>query len=276
MKLGLRTLLAWLIGLWTMGSVGQAAALPQPAEAPPAPSLERSDVADATTQGLLLDGVRAFRAERYDEALQIFHRVKSQHLLQDIGFYEGMALHKLGRHAEALVAFRAAHRLGLREPIADYYQAVSCYRLGMMARAAREFAALLPQGSANPAPPVLGPRLVLGVSQFLRASSRGLPLSEVQASERLQAALASAELALMRSAPESLEWLQEAAELFPSVSIAPTYRSRFRQLLLRVRSATLPAGPAELNAPAPAIAAQVALELNLLWCRVADTPDCAL
>lgn len=284
MSWGACTVLWSTVGIGILGATGLAAAqLPQPAAASSA-SPVRSDAADAETQGLLLDGVRAFRAERYEDALQIFHRVRHQHLLQDIGFYEGMALHKLGRHAEALVAFRAAHRQGLREPIADYYQAVSCYRLGMMGRALRGFSALLP--STSPDATILGPRLQLGVQKFVRAIEQaGFRVSNTkgegivvegpspgQLTERLQAALANADATATRSAEESVEWLEEAAELLPGVGNIPTYRPRFRELLLRVRSAAGPSGSAALAGSS----AQTAVELNLLWCRIADSRDCAL
>ena len=226
---------------------------------------------DAATQGLLLDGVRAFRAERYDDALKIFHRVKNQRSLQDIGFYEGMALHKLGRHVEALVAFRAAHGQGLREPIADYYQAVSCYRLGMLGRARREFSTLLLQENGRAVAAPLGPRLMTAVQQFLRATESG-----PAGTDRLPVVLNSAESALPRSVEESLEWLDEAAELMASVGKIPTYRQRLRELLLRARAVaeTSSGAVAEISDQTPA--AQTVLELNLLWCRIAGSTDCTL
>ena len=262
-----RTAIRCLVAVWMIGGVGGAAA--QPTGVVTTTPAARSDNADAATQRLLLDGVRAFRAERYEEALQIFHRVKSQHLLQDIGFYEGMALHKLGRHAEALVAFRAAHGQGLREPVADYYQAVSCYRLGMMSRARRECSALLPTAHDNTAP--LGPRLTLGVQQFLRALD-----SAPANTERLQTVLSSAESAVPRSGQEALEWLDEAAELMTSVGKIPTYRQRFRELVKHARAAADASSVAASELGARPAAAQTVHELNLLWCRVAGAADCTL
>lgn len=269
MTRGFCTAVLGLVAVWALGGSGSAVAQPQGVG--PGVRAMRSDTADAATQALLLDGVRAFRAERYEDALHIFHRVNRQHLLQDIGFYEGMALHKLGRHAEALVAFRAAHGQALREPIADYYQAVSCYRLGMLARARREFSTLLAPDSTDPAAVLLGPRLTLGVQQFLRAIDSVAP-----GPERLQVALTSAETALPRSVGEALEWLDEAAELMPSVSKIPTYRQRFRELVLRARAAAEQSSAVATEAIGQTAAAPTVKELNLLWCRVAGSADCTL
>lgn len=287
---GRRAAILWVAGVFIATGVGQAAAEPAEQRAAPSHSVVRSETADAATQALLLDGVRAFRAERYDDALHIFHQVESQHLLADIGFYQGMALHKLGRHAEALSAFRAAHRQGLSEPIADYYQAVSCYRLGMMARALREFSALQPQERARVAAPPLGPKLMLGVQQFLRAieqagfsaadaqgaAPRAQPAAAALFSTRVPMAFAGAEAALGRSPQEALEWLDEAAELLVLTRAGAPDRGRFRDLLLRVLTAVGAAGRSRLDAQTPGGATDTALEANRLWCRVAGTPDCAL
>lgn len=287
---GRRAAILWVAGVFIATGVSQAAAERAEPRATPSHSVVRSETADAATQALLLDGVRAFRAERYDDALHIFHQVESQHLLADIGFYQGMALHKLGRHAEALSAFRAAHRQGLSEPIADYYQAVSCYRLGMMARALREFSALQPQERARVAAPPLGPKLMLGVQQFLRAieqagfsagdaqgaAPRAQPAAAALFSTRVPMAFAGAEAALGRSPQEALEWLDEAAELLVLVRASSPDRGRFRDLLLRVLGAVGAAGRSRLDAQTPGGATETALEANRLWCRVAGTADCAL
>lgn len=288
-----RAAILWVAGVWVATGVGHAAGERVEDRAAPSRSVVRSETADAATQALLLDGVRAFRAERYDDALQIFHRVESQHLLQDIGFYQGMALHKLGRHAEALSAFRAAHRQGLSEPVADYYQAVSCFRLGMMARARREFAALQPPAQAaqpppapehaRPPPPPLGPKLMLGVQQFLRAIEQAgfgpadaQPSSAPLVAARLPMALAGAEAALARSPQEALEWLDEAAELLVLSRSGGSERGRFREVLLRLLAAVGTTGKSRLDAQSAAGGNETALEANRLWCRVAGAADCGL
>lgn len=174
-----------------------------------------SSGAAAVREQLLL-GVRAFRAEHFDEALQIFRGVESHGRVPEIGFYMGMTLHQLGRHAESLAAFREAQRAGLHEPIADYYQAVSCYRLGMMERARQGFLRLL---HAAPGAAPLGPRLLVGTERFLLASAQALglpnaaaPLPAPTSSARFDAALARL-AALSAEQPEALEWFEEAAQL---------------------------------------------------------------
>lgn len=224
----------------------------------------RSDEASPEAQALLLSGVRAFRAEHFEEALQLFRRASSEHGVLDIGFYEGMSLHKLGRHAEALAAFRAAHRAGLREPIADYYAAVSSFRLGMYARAQHEFLALA-------ATPALGPRLAQGAQLFLRSIERsGLRPAIGQSSaplltERLDAALGQADAALSPPSPELIEWLTEAAELLALSPERGAAFERFQQLVARVQRLDTREG----------LTVRVRLdELTLLSCRAAGDSGC--
>lgn len=206
-------------------------------------------VDSAATQALLLDGVRAFRAERYEEALRIFKRVEADKSPADIGFYLGMVLHKLGRHAEALTVFRAAHRAGLREPVADYYQAVSAYRLGLFWRARQGFQALLacseqpatcatsPSSSA-PAP-MLGPRLQQGARSFLQAVEQALTETLDGSSRplllrRYEIALGRATALPAGSEDEALEWLDEAVQLFGQLperaTLLPALRQSLQQL----------------------------------------------
>jgi tetratricopeptide (TPR) repeat protein len=226
------------------------------------PGAEKKDAVEmAAAQALLLHGVRAFRAERYDEALRIFRQVEAEDPPRDIGFYLGMALHKLGRHLDALVAFRAAHRAGLYEPVADYYQAVSCYRLGMLERARQGFSGLiaprasdaLPSGLSDAPTPILGPRLSQGAQRFLQAidqsisqaSAEAEPTSQRQAllGRRYEAAIGAA-----RSLPDeaALEWLDEAARLLPQLAERGDKLPNLRQQLVRLRDA-LHGKPAEAD-----------------------------
>lgn len=217
--------------------------VPAHAQAQPAGS------AEVRLQAQLLDGVRAFRAEQYESALEIFRRVEGAAARPDIGFYLGMALHKLGRHAEALSEFRAAHRAGLREPVADYYRAVSCYRMGLFERARGGFRALLQPTAAEPAPQ-LGPRLLAGAERFLAALDRATtPAADGAAAEpaqRFENALQKADTASSRSDAEAQEWLEEAALLlgtFPPTERA-TALPRFQAVLARVQQAARgPAAP---------------------------------
>ncbi|MCS6915536.1 MAG: hypothetical protein RMK29_00485 [Myxococcales bacterium] len=172
----------------------------------------------------LLRGVRAFRAERYEEALAIFRRLEAQGEVREIGFYVGTTLHKLGRHEEALGAFRAAARAGLREPVAAYYQALSCYRLGMLQRARLGFASLV-QGEASP-----GPRLREGARRFLQHIEAALP--GLPPGPRYAAVLAHAQA--MLPGHEAIEWLEEAVLLLPYLPDRRVAAERVRALLERL------------------------------------------
>lgn len=183
---------------------------------------------DAPFDQELLLGVRAFRAEHYEEALQIFRRVEATAKVPEIGFYLGTTLHKLGRDAESLSAFRAARARGLDESLSDYYQSVSCYRLGMLERARQGFERLLTP-AADGAPRV-GPRLLQGTRRFL--------LSIEAASEKAPAApryAAVLERSATAPAAAALEWLDEAVLLSARVPEAERQLPRLRDLLGRLR-----------------------------------------
>lgn len=217
----------------------------------PAHSLAQpAESAEARLQAQLLDGVRAFRAEQYESALEIFRRVEGAAARPDIGFYLGMALHKLGRHADALSEFRAAHRAGLREPVADYYRAVSCYRMGLYERARGGFRALLQPAAAETGAPQLGPRLLTGAERFLAALDRTtMPAADgagTEPGQRFESALKKADAASARSDAEAQEWLEEAALLLGT--LPATERAvalpRFQAVLARVQQAARgPAAP---------------------------------
>jgi tetratricopeptide (TPR) repeat protein len=204
----------------------------------------------ASAQLLLLDGVRAFRAEHYDEALVIFRRIESEQSPADIGFYLGMTLHKLGRHAEALTVFRAAHRAGLREPVADYYQAVSCFRLGLFTRAQQGFSVLTASAGKRAAAdaPVLGPRLQLGAKSFLSAIDgahfEAAGAQRSSAIQRYEAALARATALTAEHDDEALEWLDEAVQLFVQLPERAERMPALKRSVLQLRHA-LHGKPAE-------------------------------
>ncbi|MFO0577192.1 MAG: hypothetical protein U1A78_24565 [Polyangia bacterium] len=240
-------------------------ASPDPASPSPAQSQAQSQ---AQTQLLLLDGVRAFRAEQYDSALVLFRRIESAAARPDIGFYLGMVLHKLGRHGEALVAFRAAQRAGLSESVADYYRAVSCFRLGQLERARAGFRALLQPspapgaGGPDPAAPPLGPRLLQGAERFVAAIERAAPSSpdparpETEPRRRFEAALQKADSLTVQSDAEAQEWLEEAALLVPALAEPERAAAltRFHAILARVQKAA--------HGPAAAVRTT---ELGALW-----------
>ncbi len=183
----------------------------------------------------LLSGVRQFRAERYDEALATFRHLRTTRHVREIDFYLGLTLHKLERHEEALLAFRAARAAGLTEPLTDYYEAVSCYRLGMVLRARQRFAALLvesPADAASRRPPPLGPRLREGAQRFLQAIDEAPSPTAAQA----ETVLLRAEALLPVSPQQAQEWLDEAVLLSDRLSAAgDRYLAvRTRALLQRV------------------------------------------
>jgi tetratricopeptide (TPR) repeat protein len=233
---------------------GARAVFAQPAQPAQLPS-------STAAQELLLDGVRAFRGERYEEALALFQRVAERGRSGDIGFYLGMTQHKLGRHLEALLALRAARRHGLREPVADYYQAVSCYRLGMLERARQMFAALsAPPEKPDPATgsaPILGPRLREGAQRFAQALDKAREAGDRRLAllQQHETARARAEVELAAGGPlGALEWFDEAVSSLAQVPQHEDKLPALRQGLLRLRAA-LHGQPAEA-------------EIAALWSRV--------
>ena len=227
------------IGVIALGLIARVAAAQPGSAAPEAPASGAAD------QQLILSGVRAFRAERYAEALDIFRKVEAEQQQRDIGFYLGMVLHKLGRHVEALSAFRSAHKSGLREPVADYYQSVSCYRLGMLERARQGFLLLIAPSGQREGGSVLGPRLQLGAQRFLQAMDQApaepdagsVPVNPLL--RRYSSALMRAEeqLAITGGEAAALEWLDEALEIIMKVPERTMQMSVFHQHLLRLRDA---------------------------------------
>lgn len=194
----------------------------------------------------LLEGVRLFRAEQYEAALRVFQNVGGNDPPPDIGVYLGMVLHKLGRHVAALTAFRTAQRSGLREPIADYYAAVSCYRLGMSTRARHGFSRLLavPTDAAGTQPP-LGPRLQQGARNFLSVlrPSSAEPSPEGAAQiirQRFDLTRQNIDRQLHSDDIEgALEWLDEGTQMLEEISNPQERMERseeLRQALQRLRS----------------------------------------
>ena len=180
--------------------------------------VQESAGTEVSVQQLLLQGVRAFRLEHHEEALALFQKVEQTGTRPDIGVYLGMALHKLGRHGEALAAYRAARRAGVLEPVAEYYDAVSCFRLGLLVRARRAFSQLLKNPTNGP---TLGPRLREGAERFSQATEQLLlpytdPIQRAVLSKRLfDAALTKVDQTLPQNEGLALEWLEEAAQQIP-------------------------------------------------------------
>ena len=245
-----------------------------------------SETASTEVQTALLAGVRAFRAERYTEALQLFRQVSAAFVVQDIGLYEGMTLHKLGQHQQALVAFRRAQRFGFRDTVATYYQAVSCYRLGMLARARLLFGSLR-AGQAGIHAEVLGPRLVTGAVQFSEAIAEAGQTPE-QLSTRLENALQrvgaslqqsvtqAAEVSAEQRADLATEWLEESTELLlllPEQQRA-AWLPRLKTSFVAVRAAAISTTNGS-NDTAAASEKGSSAEVERLWCRAINKPGCA-
>lgn len=242
-----RTHLVWiaLCSLLRLTSAHAQAIQSREGESQAVPPDSQRVAVNAAAQLQLLEGVRLFRAAQYDEALRVFQKIDADQQPADIGFYLGMVWHKLGRHLPALIAFRSAGRSGLREPVADYYLAVSCYRLGMTARARAGFALLvaITPTAAGPAIP-LGPRLQQGARSFLAA----LPATAGDAPRESPAAMSahydgavhsSERLLQSDDADGALEWFEEAARSLqesPERPDRPTRLTELRQLWARLRA----------------------------------------
>ena len=222
---------------------------------------------EAQVQAQLLDGVRAFRAEQFESALLYFRRVEQQSARPDIGMYLGMVLHKLGRHAEALAAFRSARRALVQESVADYYDAVSCYRLGLYERSRVGFAALLSPRADQGSPP-LGPRLREGAERFIAAIERVAPRSpdpshpEQATIRRLELAIKQAHDAHLIKSVDDQEWIEEAGLLLLALPAAerPPYLLRVQAVVTQIQQSLV--GPA---------AAQRSAELTALLVRARAT-----
>lgn len=239
-----RTHLVWiaLCSLLRLTSAHAQAIQAREGESQAVPPDPQRVAVNAAAQLQLLEGVRLFRAAQYDEALRVFQKIDADQQPADIGFYLGMVWHKLGRHLPALIAFRSAGRSGLREPVADYYLAVSCYRLGMTARARAGFAMLvaITPTAAGPAIP-LGPRLQQGARSFLAAlpaATGDAPRESPAAmSAHYEGALHSSERLLQSDdADGALEWFEEAARSLQESPERPARLTELRQLWARLRA----------------------------------------
>lgn len=157
----------------------------------------------------LLAGVRAFRADRHEEALREFRLVEQAGGSEDLALYLGPTLYKLERFEEARAVLARAHRAGVRDAVADYYLGLSYQRLGL-GRLARAIFSSLDVDSA-------GPRLAAGAARFVAAidgeRARGTVADLLAAAERGPADLAfdQAAEAWLRSASGSPERSRAAA-----------------------------------------------------------------
>lgn len=118
-----------------------------------------ADADDATTRHLL-SGVRAFREQRYEDALVELKVVaKSPDAPSDLAFYLGPTLYKLGRYREALDVFVMSP--AARDPLTDFYLGETYYQLRLFRKARTVFAGLRSRG--------LGPTLDAAAARYVSA-----------------------------------------------------------------------------------------------------------
>jgi tetratricopeptide (TPR) repeat protein len=115
---------------------------------------------DTTTVRHLLLGVRAFKAERYDEALVELRLVaRRPDAPADLAFYLGPTLYKLGRHDEALAVFAGSR--AAPDALTDFYRGQTYYQVRLYRKARAVFAALRARG--------LGPALDDAAGRYIAA-----------------------------------------------------------------------------------------------------------
>ncbi len=79
----------------------------------------------------VLAGARAFRSGQWADALVEFRVALKLGAAASVHWYEGAALSRAGRFDEAVGSFELAFELApaARDPLLDYYRALSCYEL---------------------------------------------------------------------------------------------------------------------------------------------------
>lgn len=115
---------------------------------------------DGATARHLLLGVRAFKAERYAEALVELRLVaRAPDAPADLAFYLGPTLYKLQRYDEALAVFAASR--AAPDALTDFYLGQTYYQLRLFRKARAVFAELLARG--------LGPALHAAAGRYVAA-----------------------------------------------------------------------------------------------------------
>ena len=95
----------------------------------------------AGTARHLLQGVRAFKAERYDEALVELRMVaRAPDAPANLAYYLGPTLYKLQRYDEALRVFVGSS--AARDALTDFYLGQTCYQLRLFRKARTVFGEL--------------------------------------------------------------------------------------------------------------------------------------
>lgn len=112
----------------------------------------------AATARHLLQGVRAFKAEHYDEALVELRMVaRAPDAPANLAFYLGPTLYKLQRYDEALQVFAASS--APRDALTDFYVGQTYYQLRLFRKARAVFSELRASG--------LGPALREAAGRYL-------------------------------------------------------------------------------------------------------------
>ena len=115
---------------------------------------------DGATARHLLLGVRAFKAERYDEALVELRVVaRAPDAPADLAFYLGPTLYKLQRYDEALSVFVASR--AVPDALTEFYRGQTYYQLRLFRKARAVFAELRARG--------LGPVLEAAAGRYVAA-----------------------------------------------------------------------------------------------------------
>ena len=119
---------------------------------------------ESSTSRHLLAGVHAFKDGHYEDALVELRIVaRAPDAPEDLAFYLGPTLYKLGRYHEALVVFLASH--AAPDALTDFYLAQTYYRLGLYRSARGVFADLRTRG--------LGPALDDAAARYIAEVDRG-------------------------------------------------------------------------------------------------------
>ncbi|MSP61563.1 MAG: hypothetical protein EXR72_14735 [Myxococcales bacterium] len=191
----------------------------------------------------LFAGVRAFRADRFAEALDQFREVERAGGARQLGLYLGPTLFKLERYPEARAVLAARQRAGPPDGVADYYLALTYHRLGLSRLARLVFASIhgaeagprLAEGAArfiaaiDARPPTVDAAVYLAAAEALETSRpdeafdnarEALLRAAAGSSERARAALLVARLALsLDAAPLALELLGDEATPPPALAV---------------------------------------------------------
>lgn len=118
----------------------------------------------SSTPRHLLAGVHAFKAGHYEEALVELRIVaRAPDAPEDLAFYLGPTLYKLGRYHEALGVFLASGTA--RDALTDFYLGQTYYQLALYRSARAVFADLRTRG--------LGPALDEAAARYIAEVDRG-------------------------------------------------------------------------------------------------------